>query len=704
MNIQEIFNQSLLLTSKYKDVNLYINRELSWIEFNKRVLHQACRKDIPLIERLNFLGITSSNLDEFIMVRFSSILNKIKREITEPEISGLLPEEEFEKVLEAIMTFKILQEEVYNKLKKKLSKENINICRFNELAKAEREYVEKIFDKNIFPLVTPITYDTTKEFPTLKSKQLNMIVTLEDTNNVNLEVISIITLGGLERVYKIETKDTDEEKYILLEEIIKAFLHKIFINKKIQYCGTLRILREADIELSHNQDVYIVDRMQQTLIQREFGDVIFMEVESNIPKNVSKLLTKIFSLDKRLVYKSNTVLDYTFLSSRFIKNSSLEYEPFTPQYPQELIGEHDMFTAINNNDILLHHPYESFGPVIKFLEHAANDKHTLAIKQTLYRVSSEDSPVVEALCKAAQNGKQVTVIIEIKARFDEERNISLIEKLKLAGCQLIYGVEELKTHCKFIIVVRRTAKGLKLYSHMGTGNYNDKTAKIYTDLSLFTSNNKIGEDLLSIFNMLSGFSEPTSNLNKLYFAPINLRKKIYTLIDNEIDNVKNGKKGHIILKMNSLSDAGIIKKLYEASEAGVKINIICRGICSMKPINKNIKIRSIVGRYLEHSRIYYFANNGKPEIFMSSADMLTRNLDKRVELLIPITDNEIKYNMINILEMYLKDNVNSYTMEPNGEYVLIDEDNKFNVHEWFMQQAIQNYKFRSIPKISLKKK
>lgn len=704
MNIQEIFNQSLLLTSKYKDVNLYINRELSWIEFNKRVLHQACRKDIPLIERLNFLGITSSNLDEFIMVRFSSILNKIKREITEPEISGLLPEEEFEKVLEALMTFKILQEEAYNKLKKKLSKENINICRFNELAKAEREYVEKIFDKNIFPLVTPITYDTTKEFPTLKSKQLNMIVTLEDTNNVNLEVISIITLGGLERVYKIETKDTDEEKYILLEEIIKAFLHKIFINKKIQYCGTLRILREADIELSHNQDVYIVDRMQQTLIQREFSDIIFMEVESNIPKNVSKLLTKIFSLDKRLVYKSNTVLDYTFLSSRFIKNSSLEYEPFTPQYPQELIGEHDMFTAIDNNDILLHHPYESFGPVIKFLEHAANDKHTLAIKQTLYRVSSEDSPVVEALCKAAQNGKQVTVIIEIKARFDEERNISLIEKLKLAGCQLIYGVEELKTHCKFIIVVRRTAKGLKLYSHMGTGNYNDKTAKIYTDLSLFTSNNKVGEDLLSIFNMLSGFSEPTSDLNKLYFAPINLRNKIYTLIDNEIDNVKNGKKGHIILKMNSLSDPGIIKKLYEASEAGVKINIICRGICSMKPINKNIKIRSIVGRYLEHSRIYYFANNGKPEIFMSSADMLTRNLDKRVELLIPITDNEIKYNMINILEMYLKDNVNSYTMEPNGEYVLIDEDNKFNAHEWFMQQAIQNYKFRSIPKISLKKK
>lgn len=704
MNIQDVFNNSLTINSKFKDSSLYINRELSWLEFNKRVLHQAYRKEIPLLERLNFLGITSSNLDEFIMVRFSSILNKVRREETGPEISGLLPEEEFDKVLEGIKTFKTLQEGIYNKLLSKLSKENISICKFKELKNTEKEYVEKLFDKNIFPLLTPVTYDTTKEFPTLKSKHLNMIVSLEDTTNVNLQVISIISIDrGLDRIYKVETRDNDEEKYILLEEIIKAFLHKIFINKTIQYCGTIRILREADIELSHNQDVYIIDRMQQTLIQREFGDVIFMEAQSDIPKNVLKLLTKIFSLDKRTVYKSDTTLDYTFLSSRFVKDSSLEYDSFTPQYPQELIGEHDMFTAIDTNDIILHHPYESFGPVVKFLEHAANDKNTLAIKQTLYRVSSGDSPIVEALCKAAQNGKQVSVLLEIKARFDEERNISLIEKLKLSGCQLIYGVEELKTHCKFIIVARKTNKGIKLYSHMGTGNYNDKTAKIYTDLSLFTSNNKVGEDLLTIFNMLSGFSEPSSDLNKLYFSPFNIRKKLYALIDNEIKHVKDGKKGQIILKMNSLSDKGIIRKLYEASEAGVRINIICRGICSMKPINKNIRIRSIVGRYLEHSRIYYFLNNGKPEAFISSADLLTRNLDKRVELLIPLTDNEIKDAIINILDMNLKDNVNSYIMEPNGEYVLLDKEDKFNVHEWFMQQAIQNYKFRNIPKISLKK-
>ena len=703
-NIQEVFQNSFNLNSKFKDPSFYINRELSWLEFNKRVLHQACRKEIPLIEKLNFLGITSSNLDEFVMVRFSSILNKIRKDINKPEISGLLPEDEYQKILEEIKIFKSLQEEVYFKLLKKLTKENIYICKYKDLKQCEKEYVEKIFNKNIFPLITPITYDTTKEFPTIKSKQLNMIVSLGDDNNTTLQVLSIISIDkGLDRVYKIETKDKDEDKYILLEEIIKSFLHKIFINKQIQYCGTMRILREADIELSDDQDVYIIDRMQQTLIQREFGETIFMEVMSDIPKNILKVLLKIFKLNKKNIYKSNSLLDYTFLSSRFIKNNYLEYEHFTPQYPQELIGEHDMFTAIENDDIILHHPYESFGPVIKFLEHAANDKETLAIKQTLYRVSSEDSPIVEALCKAAQNGKQVSVLLEIKARFDEERNISLIEKLKLSGCKLIYGVEELKTHCKFIIVVRKTNKGMKLYSHMGTGNYNDKTAKIYTDLSFFTANTKICEDLITIFNMLSGFSEPTTEINKLYFSPFNLRKKLYNMIDNEIENVKNGKKGQIILKMNSISDKGIIRKLYEASESGVHINIICRGICSIKPINKNIKIRSIIGRFLEHSRIYYFYNNGKMEIFISSADLLTRNLDKRIELLIPILDDELKENIIDILDMNIKDNVNSYIMNHDGKYKILDKEDKFNVHEWFMEQAIRNYKFRNMPKISLKK-
>lgn len=706
VNIQDIFKQEYSnIHSKYNNPSYFINRELSWLEFNKRVLHQAYRKEVPLLERIKFLGITASNLDEFIMVRFSSIINKMIRGNTDLDISGLNIEDEYEKVLEGIMNFKSLQIDTYEKLLKKLSKENISICKFNQLTKSEKEYVEKLFSKNIYPLLTPITYDTTKEFPTLKSKQLNLIVSLEDRHNVNLQVLSIISIDkNLDRIYKIESEDPDEQKYILLEDVIFSFLNKIFVNKNINYKGFIRILREADIELEHNKDVYIIDRMKQTLIQREFGTPIFMDVSEDIPKHILKLVTKIFELDKKHVFKSSVTCDFAHLVSMPIKSPLLEYDTFTPQYPQELIGEHDMFSAIDSEDLILHHPYESFGAVIKFLEHAADDKDVLVIKQTLYRVSSEDSPIVEALCRAAQNGKQVSVILEIKARFDEDQNISLIDKLKLSGCKLIYGVEELKTHCKFIVIVKRTDKGLKMYSHMGTGNYNDKTSKIYTDLSFFTSNTKIGEDLITIFNILSGFSEPTSEINKLYFSPYNLRKRLYNMIDKEIENVNKGKKGFITFKLNSLSDKGIIKKLYDASEAGVKINIICRGICSMKPINKNIKIRSVVGRFLEHSRIYYFYNNEKPEIYISSADLLTRNLDKRVELLIPLTNDDVKQKLMAILNIYFKDNTNTYVMTKDGEYTLVKSEIDFNVHEYFMNQAIKNYTLRSIPKISFKNK
>jgi polyphosphate kinase len=687
--------------SKFDDPDFYINRESSWVDFNKRVLHQATRKVIPLLERLKFLGISASNIDEFIMVRFSSILNKLNK--SEHDIAGLNPEEEYRLILNKIKDFKILQNECYSKLSKKLLKKNIHICNFIELNIKEKEEVEKIFCKNIYPLLTPITYDTTKEFPTLKSKQLNIIVTLQDRLNPNFQVISLIPIENLDRIYKINNEGT---KFILLEEIIFNFLHKIFINKKIVYCGCCRILREADIELDHNRDIYIIDRMKQTLIQREFSKSIFIEVNENIPKYILKLLLKILDLEKTHVFKSNNILDLSFWASIPIKNLNYEYKPFIPQYPEELIGEHDMFTAIENNDIILHHPYESFEAVVKFIEHAAEDKQVLAIKQTLYRVSSTDSPIVEALCRASENGKQVSVLLEIKARFDEDRNISLIEKLKLSGCKLIYGVEELKTHCKFSVVVRKTSKGIKIYSHLGTGNYNDKTSKIYTDLSYFTVKDKIGEDLITVFNILSGYSEPTTEINKMYFSPYNLRSRLTECINREIQNVKKGKKGQITFKLNSLSDKDIIKKLYEASEEGVEINIFCRGICSMKPINKNIKIKSVIGRFLEHSRIYYFFNNGKTDLYMSSADLLTRNLDKRVELLIPLTDEEVKIKLLNILGKYFDDRFNTYKMNFEGKYKLLNQDKKeiFDLHKYFMTEAISNFKLQSIPKLSLKAK
>lgn len=706
VTITDVYNQvQSHLNSAYNDYKYYINRELSWMEFNKRVLHQSIRKGVPLLERLKFLGITASNLDEFIMVRFASVLNKLMSEKQEVDISGLTPQEEYEKLLDEILHFKKMQEEIYLKLDHKLYKNNIIISRFKDLTPKEKLSVEKLFIRHIYPLLTPITFDTTKDFPLIRSKQLCIIVGVEDEHNPNLNVVSIIPIDrGLDRLYPVESEDVDEQKYILLEEIIFNFLHKIFMNKKIVYKGCMRIVRQADIEIDHNEDIYIVDRMKQTLIKREFSDPIFMDISANIPKRLMKLFIKIFGLNKHHVYKCEHIVDLSFLASMPIRNSVYEYEPFSPQYPEELIGEHDMFTAIDNGDILLHHPYESFGPVVKFLEHAANDKDVLAIKQTLYRVSSTESPIVEALCKAAQNGKQVSVLLEIKARFDEDRNMSLIDKLKISGCKIIYGIEELKTHCKFILVVRKSKKGLKTYCHIGTGNYNDKTAKIYTDLSYFTSSSKIGEDLITIFNILSGFSDPRDNINKIYYSPFNIRSRLYEMIDREIEYAERGKKAMIMLKLNSLSDQGVIRRLYEASERGVKINILCRGICSMKPINKNITIRSIVGRYLEHSRIYYFHNNNDPEIYISSADLLTRNLDRRVEIMVPITDSEVRDKLLDIFKNYWRDSFNTYIMDEEGRYNLLSKKNEFNVHEYFMQQAINNFKLRSIPKITLKQK
>lgn len=701
ITITELYQkQQSDLTSKFNKPKYYINRELSWMDFNRRVLHQTTRSEVPLLERFKFLGITASNLDEFIMVRFASVLNKIKNEVNHPELSGLYPYDEYSLLFDEIMKFKAVQEDCFRTLKKKLDKTSVKIEKVKNLSKKELTEVQKLFTRHIYPLLTPITFDTTKDFPLIRSKQLTIVVYVEDKTNPNLNVVSVIPIdNGLNRVYSIPSENG--QIYLMLEDIIFNFLHKLFVNKNILYRGCMRIVREADIALEHNKDVYIIDRMRQTLYQREYSKPIFMDVSQDVPKQVLKLMVKMFGMDKRHVYRTENIVDLSFLAGSPFKNEIYQYDDFSPQYPEELIGEHDMFTAIDNNDILLHHPYESFGPVVKFLEHAAEDKNVVAIRQTLYRVSSSDSPIVEALCRAAQLGKQVSVLLEIKARFDEDRNISLVEKLKMAGCKIIYGIEELKTHCKFILVVRKSKKGLKTYCHIGTGNYNDKTAKIYTDLSLFTSNSKIGEDIITIFNILSGFSDPRDSINKIFYSPFNIRTKIYDLIEREIEHAQRGRKAFITLKLNSLSDLGIIRKLYEASEKGVRINIFCRGICSMKPINKNIVIRSVIGRYLEHSRVYYFLNNNKPEVFISSADFLTRNLDRRVEMLVPVFDKDVRKKLFDILAAYFNDSFNTYTMNKKGHYELIDDGGTFNLHDHFMEEAIERFKFPNVPKISL---
>lgn len=701
-NILEKFDDSI--HDNYFSNPKYINRELSWIEFNKRVLFQTMRKDIPILERANFLGITTSNLDEFIMVRFSTIINKLIKSKSEKDISGMPIGEEYRTVLKSIQKFKELQEKCYEKLLDKLEKSGIRFCEFKDLSKNEKGFIANIFYNKIYPLLTPINFDTTKEFLELNSKQLNIVVALEDMGNSNNQVVSFIPIdNSIDRLYELPGSKR-VKRYILLEDIIYQFLNKIYFNKKIVDYALVKLLREADIELDHNKDIYITDRMRNILLERRYGNPVYMDISGELSKSMIKMLTKVFGLNKRHVYVTNNLLDYRVLQELSSDKSEMKYEKFTPQYPAELIGEQDMFSAIDNNDILLHHPYESYDPVIKFLEHAANDENVISIKQTLYRVSSINSPIIDALCHAAKNGKQVTIILELKARFDEERNISLIEKLKLSGCNLVYGDEELKTHCKFITVVRKHKNGLKIYSHIGTGNYNDKTSRLYTDISYFTSNFKVGMDLISIFNMLSGFSEPTNKISKLFFSPYNLRKQLMESIDNEIKLAKNGKTAIVTIKTNSLSDKKIIDKLYEASQKGVKIMIFCRGICSLKPINSNIRIRSIVGRFLEHSRIYYFHNNKNPEIYISSADMLTRNLDKRFELLVPIKSPEVKSKLMKILSMYYKDTFNSFEMNKKGKYVKLTQDKSVDIHKLFMNDAIEKYKLKSIPKMMSSKK
>ena len=693
MKTSEIIKKLNKPISKTAPNNKYINREMSWIAFNKRCLEQTLRKQIPIIERCNFLNITSSNLDEFISVRLSSTMNKMFKDNPEIDISGMFPREEYISMIEGIHNFKDLQNICYEKLVDKLEdKYHVKLCKFKDLSKDEKSYVGKMFYNNIFPLLVPINYDTTKEFPELMSGQLSIIVSIEDIHNNNFQVLSFIPLDkNLKSIYKLPNKN----RYILLEDIIYGYLEKIYYGKKILDYGMIKIIREADIELSHNEDIYITDRMRQTLLNRRYSNPIFMDVTSNISNDLQKLLLKIFELDKKHIHVNDNSINYKALTDIDVIDG--KYDKFEPQYPEELLGVHDMFTAIDNGDILIHHPYETYDPVIKFLEHSSVDNDVLSIKQTLYRVSSIDSPIVNALCKAAENGKSVTVILEIKARFDEDRNLSMINKLKTSGVKLIYGSENLKTHCKFITVVRRFGDKLKIYSHMSTGNYNDRTAKLYTDISYFTSNFKVGRDLCTIFNMLSGFSDPNINIDKLYFSPYTLRKKIINSINNEIKNAKNGKRAIITIKVNSISDKVIIDKLYEASKAGVKVMIFCRGICSIKPINENIVIRSIVGRFLEHSRIFYFFNNKDPNIYISSADLLTRNLDKRFELLIPLKDDDVKNKAMKILSMYYKDSYNTYQMNKTGEYVKLEGD--VNIHQLFMEEAIENYKLKSIPKM-----
>ena len=669
----------------------YVNRELSWLDFNQRILNEAKDKSLPILERIKFLAITASNLDEFFMVRVASLKDMVHADYTKKDLAGMRPIEQLNAISVVTKEFMEGQCTTYNRSLLPLLKQNgIEIIeKFEKLTLEQSEYVDRYFMEEVYPVLTPLAVDASRPFPLIANKSLNIAGLVTPKQNSKLlgehiesedyEFITVQVPAGLPRLVSIPS-ETSEDCFILLEQVIEKNLKKLFLNYNVICAYPYRIMRNADLTIDEDDAADLLKEIQKSLKMRQWGEVIRLEVEDKMDKRVLEFLKENLSVSKDAVYKINGPIDFTFLMKLYgIEGyDHLKIKPFVPVAPTQLLDEKNIFDVIKKKDIFLHHPYESFQPVVDFIKQASVDKDVLAIKQTLYRVSG-NSPIIAALAKAAEMGKQVTVLVELKARFDEENNINWARRLEQAGCHVIYGLVGLKTHCKIALVVRKEEDGIKRYVHLGTGNYNDSTAKIYTDCGLFTCAEPFGEDATAVFNMLSGYSEP-AQWNKLVVAPIWLRNKFYELIDREIAHAKAGRQARIVAKMNSLCDQKIIAKLYEASSYGVKIHLIIRGICCLKVnipgVSENITVCSIVGNFLEHSRIFYFYNDGHEEIYMGSADWMPRNLDRRVEIIFPVEEESAKAKAKHILDIQLKDNKKAYYLNANGEYLRLDKRGK----------------------------
>lgn len=647
----------------------FFNRELSWLKFNLRVLREAGVKTTPLLERLKFVAITASNLDEFFMVRVAGLWDQYENGINKRDAAGLTVKAQLEEISKAAHDQMKLLNKYLLSLVKELREAGIYICRVSELSEKGRRWLEAYYQEEIFPVLTPMAVDASRPFPFLANKTLNLAVEL--TNQEGEDSMGIVQVPSvLPRL--LEVPGEEKRSFVFLEDVINEHCSDLYSGCKILDVVPFRITRDADLEFDEDDIDNLLKEVEKSLRKRTRGASVRLEIYNKANSRIRKFLYDNLDITEQEVYEINGPLDATC----FFKFASLPgmwpwlYEPFVPQRPLELPDDSDIFKVLRERDVLLHHPYESFDPVVKFVSDAADDPNVLAIKQTLYRVSG-NSPIVAALARAAENGKQVTVLVELKARFDEENNIIWARRLEEAGCHVIYGLMGLKTHAKIILVVRKEADGIKRYVHLGTGNYNDNTAKLYTDMGLMTANDQFGSDASAFFNVLSGYSDPPV-WNKLVMAPLGLRKKIYELIDNEISIVKKGGTGHIIAKMNSLIDYPVIQKLYEASMAGVKIDLIIRGICGLRAgmdgISDNITVRSIVGRQLEHSRIFWFQGGGKEQLFLSSADWMPRNLNDRVELFFPVETPAHIERIKKVLDLYLRDNVGAHMMQSNGTY------------------------------------
>ena len=684
----------------------YENRELSWLKFDARVLNEAKDKSIPLLERLKFVSITSSNLDEFFMVRVASLKDMVHADYRKRDIAGMTASEQLDRINTATRKLVESQYNTYNRsLVPLMAANGIHIIeKYEELTAEQAAYVDRYFEEDVYPVLTPMAVDASRPFPLIRNKTLNIAALLsskkDEKHKDAVEFATVQVPGVLPRLVPIPA-DTSENSgevegrtFILLEQIIEKNIDKLFLNYHVLCAHPYRVMRNADLPIDEDEAADLLKEIQKQLKKRQWGEVIRLEVEASVDKKLLRFLKDELKVAEEDIFQISGPIDLTFLMKMYGLSGcdSLRYEPYKPQRVPEIEPGEDIFEAIRGGDILLHHPYETFDPVVDFIRQAASDPDVLAIKQTLYRVSG-NSPIIASLAQAAENGKQVSVLVELKARFDEENNIVWAKKLEQAGCHVIYGLVGLKTHSKIALVVRREEDGIRRYVHLGTGNYNDSTAKLYTDCGIFTCNEAIGEDATAVFNMLSGYSEPLS-WNELVLAPIWLRTRFMRLIARETKHAREGKPAKIVAKMNSLCDEGIIAALYEASAAGVKIELIVRGICCLKVgipgISENIHVRSIVGNFLEHSRIFFFLNDGEEELYMGSADWMPRNLDRRVEILFPVLDDTLKEKVKHILDVELADNIKAHVLKPDGEYEKIDRRGKVlvNSQKQFCEEAV----------------
>ncbi len=707
------------LESPHDEGNAYFNRELSWLAFNERVLAEACNPQYPLLERLRFLSISGSNLDEFMMIRVAGLVGQAQRGIDKPAIDGRTPTQQLAAIRDKLAELSDLQQEIWRTLRDRLAEAEIHIADERRIRREAHKWLENFFLEEILPVITPQALDPAHPFPFVQNEGMGLLFRLTRDADKEQIIEMILIPGALPRFVRVPSEIAGEgATYISIASLIQRYAKKLFPGFTIEGDGLFRVLRDSDIEIEEEAED-LVRTFRSAIQRRRRGQVIQLELEEDFDPTAERVLLEQLGVHEAAVIKTDGMIGIDGLAEIASEDRpDLKFDAYSPRYP-ERVREHDgdAFSAIREKDIIIHHPYESFEVVVDFIRQAAVDPDVVAIKQTLYRAGSQ-SAVINALIEAAENGISVTAVVELKARFDEEQNLKWASKLERAGVQVIYGFTDWKTHAKIAMVVRREGAGFRTYCHFGTGNYHPFTARIYTDLSYFTADPKLGRDAAKMFNFVTGYVEPHS-LERIFVAPLNLRQEIYRQIDNEIANARRGKPAAIWFKANQITDQGMIDRLYAASEAGVQVDLVCRGICCLRPgvpgLSENIRVKSIIGRFLEHSRIYAFANgyampSQHAALFISSADLMSRNLDRRVESLIPIAKGTVHDQVLQqVLLANMLDTEQSWFLLPDGTYERVEAGGKpFNCHRYFMTNPSLSgrggaLEAGAVPKLSLRK-